>query len=124
MSGTAAREQERPLSSVLPGSHREVLRPGPSASSGHVLTLQQVLWSIPEASFLLLPHSRSAVLLLLQTDSCETGRPSLLPGLFMAAQGVHASPKVTALSHRRGMPFLPDRSHVCSSAEGVVGPAR
>lgn len=39
--------------------------------------------------------SRGAVLLLLQADSCEAGRPPLLPGLTVAAKGVHASPKVT-----------------------------
>lgn len=40
--------------------------------------------------------SGGAVLLLLQADSCEAGRPPLLPGLTVAAKGVHASPKVTA----------------------------
>lgn len=39
--------------------------------------------------------SCGAVLLLLQADSCEAGRPPLLPGLTVAAKGVHASPKVT-----------------------------
>lgn len=125
----------RPGQSPLPQVQRDhhpdscVLRPQYLLSClGHELTLEklQPLCLDRRASDVIrIPEtSRSAVLLLLQTDSCETGRPSLLPGLFMAAQGVHASPKVTALSHRRGMPFLPDRSHVCSSAEGVVGPAR
>lgn len=43
--------------------------------------------------------SGGVVLLFLQTDSCEAGRSSLLPGLFMAAHGVHASSKVTVFCH-------------------------
>lgn len=92
-------DQERPLPSALSGSHWEIMGLGPSASSGHVLPLKQILRCIPDSPFLFILHSGSVVLLLLQTDSCEAGRSSLLPGLFMAAQGVHASSKVTVFCH-------------------------
>lgn len=94
------------------------MRQGPSALLGCVLSLKRMFGSIPEASFLLIVHSGSVILLLLQTDSCEAGRSSLLPGLFMAAQGVHTSPEVTASCHTDGwMPFLPDGDCIC----GPVG---
>lgn len=72
---------------------------GPLASSGRVLPLKQTLRCIPDSSFLFIFHSGGVVLLFLQTDSCEAGRSSLLPGLFMAAHGVHASSKVTVFCH-------------------------
>lgn len=54
------------------------------------------LWGPPLRLPSAFVFSGSAVLLLLQADSCEAGRPPLLPGLAVAAKGVHASPKVTA----------------------------
>lgn len=75
--------------------------------------------SISEASSLLITHSGSVILLPVQTDSGETGRPSFLPGLSLAAQGVHASPKVTALCHTDGcLSFLTE----ATSAGGMLGP--
>lgn len=75
--------------------------------------------SISEASSLLITHSGRVILLPVQTDSGETGRPSFLPGLSLAAQGVHASPKVTALCHTDGcLSFLTE----ATSAGGVLGP--
>lgn len=77
--------------------------PGPlSALLGSGLTPKPILRSVPEAAFVLITCSGSVILLLLQTDSCETGRSSLLPGLSMAAQGVPASPTVTASYHTDG----------------------
>lgn len=62
--------------------------------------LQQLQMDKRPADTVCVPEtSRSAVLLFLQKDGRETGRPPLLPGLTMAAQGVHASPKVTISSH-------------------------
>lgn len=84
----------------------------PSALVGFVLSLKRILRSVPEASSLLI-HSGSVILLLLQTDSRETGRSSLLPGLVMAAQGVHTSPEVTASRHTDGgLSFLTDATLV------------
>lgn len=68
---------------------------------GSVLSLKGVLRVTPEAS-LCFVLSGSALLLLLQTDGRETRRSTLLPGLFMATQGVHASPEVTASGHTAG----------------------
>lgn len=72
------------------------------ASAGVVLGLPgpglalRVLWGPPLRLPSAFVFSGSAVLLLLQANSCEAGRPPLLPGLAVAAKGVHASPKVTA----------------------------
>lgn len=66
-----------------------------------VRALKRMRRHIPEASLLTI-HSGSAVLLLLQTHRCATGRSSLLPGFSVAAQGVHASPKVTSSRHSDG----------------------
>lgn len=80
--------------------------------------LNRTLGSIPEASFLPVIYSGSVILLLLQTDSCETGRSSLLPGLFVAAQGVRASPKVTTSRHTDGcLSFLTEATFAALQRE-------
>lgn len=71
----------------------------------------------PQGPGLLFSPSGGVILLLLQTHGRETGRPSLLPGLRVAAQGVHASPKVTR--HTDGC-LLPGRGHmwICEGDDG------
>ncbi|XP_047679671.1 transmembrane protein 138 isoform X2 [Prionailurus viverrinus] len=77
---------------------------GPSSSQ---------LCTSPSASPFMSGSCGSVILLLLQTDSRETGRSSLLPGLVMAAQGVHTSPEVTASRHTDGgLSFLTDATLV------------
>nr|KAF6275640.1 transmembrane protein 138 [Myotis myotis] len=107
------------------GDHRpggRVLRPQHRPPRlGHELTLERLqplcvdrgasnAVCVPEAS-------GGVVLLLLQTHGRETGRPSLLPGLRVAAQGVHTSPKVTR--HTDGC-LLPSRGHmwICEGDDG------
>lgn len=67
-------------------------------------------WGDPKGPALTsLPPSRSgrALLLLLQAHGGAPGRPSLLPGLSLAAQGVCALPRLTALLRLAAPPAAP-----------------
>lgn len=86
------RREEEGLPSALSGRQREAL--GQCRAGWAWVSLKGTLRTTLRL-FSALVLSGRLLLLLLQADSCETGRPPLLPGLAVAAEGVHASPKVT-----------------------------
>lgn len=89
---TESRRDHCPLPRWEPRGSREA---GPLSLLRSGSHPKRMLGSTPEASSLLTPHSGGVVLLLLQADGRAAGRPSLLPGLCVAARRVHAGPEVT-----------------------------